>query len=254
MNSAQEVIPWSKRRWFWTVTGIFALHLVLIWNLSESRPARASRPVRVSSVQLLQQTQDAASEWFELHDPALFALTSPKGFSRRAWLTIEPFPYRLTNVIEPKYWLTMQSLPSAQNPRNPKEIILAAPFSGAEKPNPAVSNVSVPVQPSVIRPTFRLEGDLASRVLISTNPLPEAEADAVLANCVIAATVNAAGDVISHLPVASSGSPQTDAKAIVFTKSARFAPTPDPGALTIGNFVFQWTAVTLMETNTGAAK
>lgn len=254
MNELQEAVPWSKRRWFWTVLGILAVHVAFIWSFSEPQHSVASRPFSVSAVRLLNKQIEPATEWFELNDPALFALTSPKGFSGTAWLKMEPFPYRLTNKIEPNYWLAGDSIPLAKSASGLIEIGRANKLLGAEKPSPAVWAVQVPAKPSVVRPSLRLEGDLSARFLVSTNPLPEADADAVLANCVISVTVNGGGDVISHVPVSSSGSPPIDVKAMRFAKAARFAPLEDAGGLTIGNFVFQWTAVTLTETNSDALK
>lgn len=251
MNPIQEAIPWSKRRWFWTVLAIFSLHLALIWNFSESPSQASSQSVLVSSVRLLNRTSDPAREWFDLTDPTLFALTSPKGFSGTAWLRLEPFPYRLTNQIEPNFWLAGQSIPLAQNVSALIEAGRTGKLLGAEKPPPASWAIRVPAKKTVVRAALRFEGDLTARTLISTDPLPEAEDDTVLAHCVVSATVNGAGDVVSHVPISSSGSPPMDAKAINFVKAARFAAVSDGTTLSIGTFVFQWNAVTLTETKSG---
>lgn len=254
---------WSNRRLSWIVALLFALHLSLVFFLSEqtrlTRVPRASTSIRWIKDQAM---DPGAAELLSLRDPTLLALVSEHGFSGTAWLNRSPFPYHLTNRSEPPQWLGPSVSRLAEDFVQFVGTNATEPLFRAEKPRPSLSQMNIADPVSLIRSVFRLEGGMAGRRLISTNALPPPEPGIILTNCVIQVLVSAKGYTLSHALLWSSGSARADENALNFAKAARFAPldqgrqesSADPGRYDFGTFVFQWLGTGETGTNRVPAK
>lgn len=246
MSTIKEPIPWSGRRFIWCVFLLIALQITLIMRFSAPAPSGPLIPASPTVVRFPPlSTADSNSEWFNMDDPALFALVSPKGFSGSAWLRLNRFPYQLTNTVEPPRWLEASASQFGRDlhrfaSKDEFSWIAAAPKSRLQFPN-----IPQAVAPRVLRPHLRVEGELAGRGIISTMPLPAGDPEKA-SKCAVQVAVNPEGDVISHSLATSSGSAIADQQALNFARSARFAPVEaDHATVTFGFLVFHWFAAKL---------
>lgn len=245
MSVAIDPVPWSRRRLIWCVFLMASLQVALIWRFSDMRVIAPTTVSDTAVVRYIPTSADPGREWFHLDDPALFALIHPHGFSGTAWLRLTPFPFQLTNRVEPPEWLEASAGEFARD---------LAQFSYVEEPSwiAAVRNWSSPfpnppqsTAARVAQPHLRIEGGLEGRPLISSGALPAGDPERA-SKCVVQVAVDAAGDVISHHIAASSGSPIADQQAREFARTARFAPVDDDSAsVTFGYLVFHWFAARL---------
>lgn len=247
-----ETAPWSDRFWFLTILLLFVAQTSLIFWLTSSSHVRPLEPPQRGPIRILSgATYEALRAMGGLTDPTLFALVHPQGFSGAAWLKPAEFPYQLTNHIDPPRGL-------AADPLN-----LALEFARLTRTNGIPASlfaskpplVSPPMQFStvtaVVQPRLRIEGDLASRPLLTSAKLPEADPGKILTNCVISVMVAANGDILSASFQTSSGSLEADREALKFAYGARFAPAAgrdhddaaSPFGADFGQLVFQWLLV-----------
>jgi hypothetical protein len=183
-------------------------------------------------------------------DPTLFALLSPAGFSRTAWLTIAPFRYTMTNHPASLAWLTLVS------------DELANDFAEFVQTNLVSEDVMLDnLPPEFARPTLatplvssgiavRVEGPLDERGLLAELHAA-APSEPILQNTLVHVVVNDAGQVLSAALMLSCGVPQADAEALRLSATARFRPikssragrSAKQNAYSWGNLVYQWAQV-----------
>jgi TonB family protein len=194
-------------------------------------------------------------EWWELHDPTLFASVSRRGFSGQAWLRLAAFPYLLTNQLQGQLWLDFPLNRLGSTPTSSAAAALTKDLVAIEKPAPELSRVEVDQRPFFLESGLRIDGDLAKWRLVTTNSLPAPDAEAVLGNCVLQLLVDSNGDVLSATVLDGSGSVATDERALTYARTAHFvAPTEPAPELTFGKLVFQWFAGRLPGTNGASNK
>lgn len=125
-----------------------------------------------------------------------------------------------------------------------------APLSVVVRAKPETSAVSLPVF-TTGRSTFRIEGDLANRPLVSQPNLISPVSDTALSNTVVQIDADASGRVFDPPVILShSGSVLADSNALVFARALQFQPVAGTGAgrgeltrhLTWGTVIFDWRA------------
>ena len=262
---ALESVPWSNRRWFWTILLVLTAHFLLVgWLSGQKKSAlplpRVETQIRLGSDAL---AQDRVSGLAPVSDPTLFALANPHGFSGEAWLKMQPFPYETTNRLESPRWLPPAADGLGADFARFVETNLSVTFHLAEKHPPLFFEVREPALPSRLQVALVIEGDLARRRLIGAPELPAADPGTIPTNCVINVKITPDGYSFSPpVVLTSSGSANFDKKASDFAKAARFNPVGAAGAtnlfpsatLTFGNLVFQWSLAPGPETNRPPAK
>lgn len=234
---------WPRRRVVALILLIFGLHVGLLWRFSGTDLALERTPVRDLPFQFVDPVSEEAIERVELQDPTLFLLAGRRGFSGSGWLKMAPFPYQMKIDFEPPLWTEPAVDTLAMVPRVGRDELIPSPPLFAEKPPPTVWEVPLNRQPIVPQPSLVIEGELAGWRLDTTNALPEADKDLVLANCVVQVTVDSDGDVISAVRWSESSSSRMDELAVAFARAARFIPPMEhPPELTFGRLIFRWLA------------
>ena len=244
-----EAALWSTRQWFAFVAFLALGQIALIVALTQasmaaSRQAIRAAPIRMVSANASQDSEPAASRL----DPTLFALVHPDGFSGSVWLRLAKFPYRSTNFMHPPRWLEADPASLASGFTEFIGSSRTDTSFALSKPNPIAGDFPSERQALILRPFLRIEGDIASRRLVSAQDLPPADPDTILSECIVSVILAPHGDFLSATVTSSSGSPKTDEAVLVFVRTTRFvsdtpgrsagsAPRSEPF---FGRLVFQW--------------
>lgn len=248
---------WPLRRWLIVFALVLAVQIALVFSLRNSSPIVPRKP---DAAPLIHLAENSTNEWLALNDPTLFALPHQEGFSGEAWLKIPPLEFHPAGWSE----LTLPlPLPVAQLGARLKSFVETnntARFEIAVKPAPELTLPEIPpVTPISTRSTLRIEGDLASRRLISPLELRAWPASDILTNSVVQLMVDALGKPISEVLLAGSGSKEADQQALELAMRARFEPVEVAGpgreknpdtAVTLGTLVFEWQTIPVPSTNT----
>ena len=262
--SVSAPLPWSRGRWSGAVLLLTLAQVGLIFWLSERKPIVPLRPDSTTTVQLVAEAPpgSAIAELLNIDDPTLVALPDPRGFSGPAWITAPPLQHQSRDWTEPTRAL---ALPVAELGATFAQFVrtnVVGPGLLAEKPAPRLSEVGFSPVPMPATSTFRIEGDLAKRELLTpleVRPIPHTD---ILTNTVVQVCVGQAGLVFSPVPLSSSGSRTADQTALDLVKAIRFTPvapsdsssSSDRTALTWGKIIFQWHTLELAATNGPAAR
>jgi hypothetical protein len=248
MNSVLVEPPvWPRRRWWLLIALIFAGQVGCIFWLSDRTPMLPRPP---SLAPRLRLAGNAPAELLTLNDPTLFALPHWEGFSGPAWLKVplrEPPP---SDWTEPPRWLSLpfEELGAAfgrfiQTNQPGIAPSLARPEPELTLPEP------VPLVLANDRSTWRLEGPLAQRGLLTALELPSWERADILTNSIVQLLVDASGEPISVALLSSCGLSAADDKALALAMAARFEPLFGSGPklsanplaqLGWGEMIFEW--------------
>ena len=246
--------PWSRRKWWGVVLGLFALQILLLAWFGSRGPFQ---PRPVSPAPQLNLAGGAASELLALTDPTLFAQGSPHGFSGASWMRIPVPEYqppewteapRLLALNEQQLGADFRRFVRTNQPFTPAFIAKSPPrlaVPATEELRPATSAPS----------TLRIEDDLIGRELQSSPALPPQAATDLLTDSIVQVLVNGDGNVVSEVLLASSGKLAADEKALALARAAQFEPLLRTNAaqastnLTHGTLVFTWQTVLLPTSN-----
>lgn len=254
---------WTRRRWVYSVTLVFALQAAVVMLLVRNVPPRPPRPLFPTRVHLVTDTAalDRLKSLPGYLDPALFALPSLDGFSGSAWLKYPRLQHSPMERSETPEWLALGSsnlggsfmayLSSNQ---------IRPPLLVDEPLPPALRyNLNYPGEPLAPTSRVRLEGELAKRELTGPatfNDLPSWQSLEIVSNTTVRAVVDANGYTFSATLISRSGLPAADDYAVQLVESARFRQLPDVdggGAstdrMTWGVFVFLWRTLPVPSTN-----
>ncbi len=259
MNArAAEVATWTARQWcLGILLALLAQVAYLAWMAGDSAEG-AARPLtqtrwRVAGFKV--QT-DPVAELPHKDDPTLFALVSPQGFSRSAWLSIPPFQYQMTNPPEPRRWLT---LPADELTGDFAEFVQTNLLNEeviSRAPAPAIAKLGLPTPVVTAATRVRIESGLADRALAPGLALPR-QPQVILTNSVVRVLVDPDGLTLSAALLSSSGVAQADQDALQAARRARFVPTgrggPSPAGVSFGTLVFEWAGVQWAEPTAAAA-
>lgn len=254
-----EPVAWSGSRWWTAVAVTFLVQVLLAATLSDPRPIVPRLPEAQTSLHLVADASpdSAIGALVSLDDPTLFALPGVRGFSGAAWLKAEPLGYQPTNWTEPPRWLTQNV---AQLGAAFAELIRTNPASHRAfggKPAPRRNDVAVPAVPLEAKSSFRIEGQLAGRELITSLEVPSFPHTDILANTVVQLVVNRSGFVFSPaILLSGSGSKAADSRAVELARSLRFKPVAAGGATTLtwGTLIVQWHTLEMPATNRPAVQ
>jgi hypothetical protein len=235
---------WSKRRWLAFILVVFAAQILLLFVFGEKHfdPART-----VNNVPHL-ALADNSGEQIALNDPTLFALPHANDFASAVWLKTPVVPPPSFRWTESPRWLALnaQNLGAVFNQF--MDTNRFAEFQLDFKPTPEFGAPNVQPEPAFAdKSTFRFEGELARRPLLTATDLPSWPYADVIAPSRVRVLVNAAGDVVSAvmLPAAdveeaAAHYPDADRRALEIARAARFAPASQ---LTVGLIIFNWRTV-----------
>ena len=244
---------WSRQRWLTLVSLVFAVQVALILALGEKQfpPPRA-----VTNVPQL-TLADSSSEWMALDDPTLFVLPHANDFASVAGRQMPTAPQPSFRWTEPPGELPAPALEDlgAVFTGFMRTNSFAAPLLDF-KPEPKLSEPALPLPPAFAdNSTLQITGDLAQRRLLNKNEirLPSLPLNNVLAPSRVQALADADGHVVSAVLLPSENPLETlgradqgDTNALAIARRLRFAPSPRP---TLGELIFTWHTVPLVETN-----
>ncbi len=253
-SSALRPLLWSRTRWLTAFLLVMAAQTVVVFLLSDRAPMVSRQPGPSTTFRLVADAPpgSAAAELLSLEDPTLFALPDFRGFSGPAWMDARPLRHSSRDWNEPQRWL---ALPLADLGATFAEFVrtnVVGPLRLADRPAPRLSDVAVSPVPLPVKSTFRIEGDLTKRELLSRVEVPSMSHSDVLTNTVVQVAVNRPGFVFfPPIVLGSSGSKAADERALDLAAAIRFKPVApadpvssrNPSALTWGTIVFQWHTV-----------
>lgn len=245
---------WSWRRWLMFIALVFAVQLALIFAFGERKPIAPRAVTNVPELAFV----TGSSEWLLLNDPTLFALPNRKGFAGPAWLEPPRVEFHRLEWTEPPRPLPLPVTELGATFSQFMQTNRFTTFQFELKPPPQFTAPVVPVEPVLAKAsTFRIEGGLARRRLLTPMKLSSWPYADVVAPSKVQVLVNAAGNVVSAVllppynPLATAGHyDATDQRALELARAARFAPSSN---LTIGRLVFDWHSVAPAATNSPAA-
>jgi hypothetical protein len=233
-------------RWLLLIVLVLAAHVVLIFMFGARKPETPRAVTNVPELKLA----NGSSEWLMLNDPTLFALPSREGFAGPAWLEPPHVQFHRQEWTEPPRWLQLPAGELGGVFSQFMETNHFATYQFELKPPPQFTVPLVPLEPKFAEiSTFRVEGDLARRPLLTPSALSSWPYTDVLKPSKLQVLVNAAGDVVSVVLLSPSGYAAADQRALELARAARFAPAP---GLTIGKLIFDWCTVAPPATNAPA--
>lgn len=251
MNAADvQPRPWTGRQWLAAVGWLVVLQVFLLALLSNHEKVRP-RPEPVETrVQLVVPStgESALTGGLGLSDPTLFALMNPNGFSGRAWLDFSLRQHRLNDWEEPPRWLSPDVFRFGAALTELVRTGRTDQLRINDKPAPQMPRVLVVDPIPTAKSTLTIEGELASRALVSPIEVPVWTNTDLLSNTVVQAAINAAGEMLSARLLSGCGSKAADQRALELAQQARFQAVPQTGpsqdrsaaALTWGRLIFQW--------------
>lgn len=256
-TAAVEPLRWSGRRWWVVLALVMAAQVGLIFWLGERKFATPRPPARAPVLSLLKQD---STELLTLNDPTLFALPQRLGFSGMAWLKPLEVPFQVKRWTEAPRFLALSAQELGGGTGSPKltQDSLAPRMPGRPEPvliSPITGSLSLAVDHS----TFRLEGKLTQRRLLTTFNLPSWSAADILTNTVVQLVVDARGFPLSASLLNRSGSKSADQFALEQATAARFNSLVQTGpnrstnvleGLSLGELIFDWHTLPPAATNT----
>ncbi len=265
MNApASAPLPWSRGRWWGAVFLVTVAQTGLIFWLSERKPIVPRRPDSTTTVQLVAEAPPgrAIAELLNIDDPTLVALPDPRGFSGPAWITAPPLEHQRRDWTEPARSL---ALPVAELGATFAQFVrtnVVGPGLLADKPAPRLSEVGFSPVPMPATSTFRIEGDLAKRELLTPLEVLSISHTNILTTTVVQVCVDRLGFVFSPVQLSGSGSKTADERALDLAKSMRFKPVAgtnpalprNPLELTWGTIIFRWITLEMPASNSPAAR
>lgn len=248
MEATGQFQSWPRFKWSAVIVLILTFQVAMIfWLQGRTTPP----PLPASAQPIIYLPADRAAELPGVGDPTFFVLPNQRGFSGPVWMKISALEYHPAEWSEPPRPL---ALPVERLGRALGEFVRNEVFRPFEVDNGRAWHMEAPfpVPPADLvetQSTASVEGDLASRPLLSSfNPASQ-PATEILSNSVVQIAVDAEGRVFSPALLRGSGSQTADADALALAKSARFQPLPrgapeiSASILTWGKVVFHWHTV-----------
>jgi hypothetical protein len=242
--------PWTRGRWLTLIALVFTAHVALIFVFGGRKPVVPRAVTNVPTLTLVNHS----SEWLALNDPTLFVLPHPMDFA-------SAFQGQMSALKQPPFHWTE---PSGALELSADELGLAfnqfmqtnhfASFELQLKPPLKFSTPGLPVEPALAQnSTWRVEGELAQRLLPSSINLTNWPYSGVIAPSTVQVLVDAAGNVVSTVLLPPDGGftaadqyDKADQRALELARAIRFTPS---SRLTIGRMIFNWHTVPMPATN-----
>lgn len=255
-SSAPEPITWKAQHWLAALASIFLLQFLFIYYLS----ARSHSSARSLSTPFLLQissapwTEAGFSKVFLTSDPALFALPGAHGFSGAAWLKDPVRSYDAENLFEQKeapFWLTLNVGQLGNRLNQFVRTNNVTPLLRTEDSAPKIQTRFLAVAGETkTNSQLRVEGQLATRPLLSSHELDSLPHTNILSNSVVQVAVNQNGMVLSPRLLSKSGSEKADRLALEAARQFQFAQDIRP--IVWGNLIFDWHTLPVEATNATA--
>ena len=225
---------WTNQRIAIVAGFIFAAHVFAIFTLHTHEPILARIATTGSPRAYFPAPAKSPSpgELEPLDDPMAFASANPRGFSGAAWMNRPKIDYAPSTAVRQPQFLGFRRTPidvptSRETDESPK--ITPLPFVDLALPKPEHKS------------TLTIEGDLASRAMMTKRPEPPIQVAAdVLSDTVVQLGVEADGYPFSARIITSSGSHAADLAALQIAQKIRFVPNRTNRALQWGDLTFQW--------------
>jgi hypothetical protein len=222
--------------------------------LGEKNPPPVRQVIHAPHIQLAND----ASRWIALDDPTLFALPHTNDFGANLWLSQPEVTTPSFAYTEPPRFLPLNIDSLGMNLRQFLSTNFLATIRPNLKPEPAIPAPEPLLSAELsTNTTIQIYGELASRRLVEPQPLglPSLTNSDLLPHTRIQVLVDAAGDIISAVPVPSSGgiaklgdddgnngeNHEADARAQELVRQFRFAPSTAPTMF--GQINFNWHTV-----------
>lgn len=258
MNSwPREALPWTPRRWGWTIGVLFVAQAGLAWFLADRTPLIMRPSPAPTRYRLLTDESQAEALAVSLadSDPALLALVSAHNFSGVAWLQRPQVTHQLADWSERPVWLP----PRLDRLGASFGLLARQPAGGAgiaaDQPAPPIAVLLITNEPVITRSTLRQEGALAERPMVTALDLPAWTNKTVLTNTEVRIIVGLDGRTFSAILQESCGLTNADQRALELARTARFQPLarlkPGPAledawsipSLQWGGLIFQWATI-----------
>jgi hypothetical protein len=256
------VLPESEAGWsakkLWSMTLVLFVAQALTVMMLSDRANVQPRVAAVHPVITLLSEPGAGHSLLAQHavsDPTLLALPSATGFSGPAWLKLSRTEHRLLDWSEPDQWLAQSSAQLGATFTHFVQASVPPPLLPADKPAPKASELELPKLTVREQSTYRLEGDLARRKLL-TSPLPRSwPHNDLLANTEVELVVDRQGHVHSASLLNTTSPNDTaqrnaDQYALKLVRGLRFEPLEASGqtnALMLGRIILEWLTVPLTQ-------
>ncbi|MEO6033875.1 MAG: energy transducer TonB [Verrucomicrobiota bacterium] len=251
--TTRSATSWRAPQWLAAVAAIFLVQFLLIYFLS---PRNRISTHTFSTPFLLQishatLTEAEFSKRYLENDPASFTLPGARGFSGVAWLKAPAHGYGAENLFEQKespFWLTLNVSQLGNGINQFVRSNTIAPILQAEDSSPRFQTRVITVADETKTSSrLRVEGELASRPLLSTQELSSVQHTNLLNKTVAQIAVDQNGLVLSARLLSKSGSQKADRIALEAARQFQFAPDKRP--IVWGNLIFDWHTIPVGSTN-----
>jgi hypothetical protein len=252
--------PWSRSRWFVAILAVFIVQAGLLFAFHSRTPIVPPAPSPVPALGF----GTGVEEILALNDPTLFLLPHREGFSGEAWLKTSRLEFQSVDWSERPRLLTWTGRPPGEDFGNSIQSNALTGFQPFTIPEPELEPEYSAAEPISTNSTFRLEGALKNRRLLTPFTLRSWPNKDLLANSVVQVQVDARGDIFSAVLLAPPASQRSDADllALELATHARFEPVQPAGPgrikssapeLTAGTIIFEWQTLPLPATNAPGA-
>lgn len=243
-----------SRNWWLGVAIVVGAQFAAIFWLGDKAPVKPLRAdaeptfAMAPSLATGQNSEAARAKsalfWLEELNPTLFAWSGPRGFSGEAWLrNHRPANQTLEwkeaeQFLAPDFkQLSAQPITVEDGPTHPQMNSAPSRLADIQLPIAVWTTTALPNRSSV-----RVEGELATRQLLTPLAPPSQPANDLLPDTEVRVLVDQAGLVRSATILSGSGRLAADATALELARNARFAPLADR-PLQTGSIVFRWHVV-----------
>lgn len=239
MSADADILPTGRSKgWIAAVLLLFAAQVLALHYFSRGSPLSTGAADRFSIV------YSPAEPVRGDNDAALLLLPSLEGFSD-GWMKIQPLRYAFQEWPERAGWLAPRFEPASRE------------WAGLQPPARRANGILVqkPLMEPVLaarasaprESTILIEGEIAGRRLVSSEPLPRWKSSDVIPATVVEVLVSRNGHVFSATLSAqgSSGLPDADSAALDLAARMVFERAPEAASgpsLVPGRIVFQWQA------------
>jgi hypothetical protein len=259
MNAASAgSSAWTRARWFVSISIVFVLQAGLLFAFYRRPQVVPPAP----SPALSRSLAEGSDELLALNDPTFFILPHRLGFSGEAWIKVSRLEFQSADWSERPRLLAWTKQPPGEDFKQSVRSNALAGFQPLAFPEPDPMPEYSAVSPIATASTFRIEGPLKSRRLLTPLPLRSWTNADLLTNSVVQIQVDARGDTVSATLLAPAASHRTnDLFALELARTARFEPVEPKGPgrtksfapeLTPGTIIFEWQTLPVPPTNAAA--
>lgn len=244
-EQTHNLITLTPKQLFFVWLVIFAITVAFPLVFSEKTPPVPDYKPQFLSKMNFEQIQ-SDNEMFQLLNPTLFAMASPKGFSGKTWLKVKMPAHQFYEWQGEIFWLQPvterfgKELANLLLPLKLESQI--AVFESA--PNVTPVNDDNPPMPGKSS-RIKVEGEIATRPILFTPEIPPIYSNDIYPPTIVSVVVDNNGFIISSAVTGESGFLKADSLAVELAKKIRFAPVKSRNGKTnfepqFGKIIFEW--------------